>query len=316
MPSSDPNVVRIFTEICLPVFVLAGLGWMLDRVFSLQLRTLVKLNIYCFVPAFIFVAVLESPQAGWRPVQIIAFTLCVIASMAALSWASAALLGLASAGRRALQLTTMFYNCGNFGLPLMALAFPASGPAVQVFVVMTMNIATFSLGTILVAGGGSAAGQTGTRRVWSAIARQPSLYAIVAALILRQLPYRVQDVPALWAPLQHLKGGLIAVALITLGVQLAQYRPAPLRGALSWALLQRLAGGPLVAALLVLLFRFPPEIAPILILGAGAPTAVNVALLAHEFDADVSLASTMVFYSTLCSMVTVTLTLWILRLSA
>jgi predicted permease len=77
-----------------------------------------------------------------------------------------------------------------------------------------------------------------------------------------------------------------------------------------------LIGGPLVAALLVVLFRFQSDVAPILILGAGAPTAVNVALLAHEFDADVPFASTMVFYSTLCSLLTVTLTLWVLRLSA
>jgi predicted permease len=316
MPPSDPGVFAIFADILLPVFILAALGWTLDRAFSLQLRTLVKLNIYCFVPAFIFVAVLESPEAGWLPLRIIAFTLGVIAAMALMSWTFAAALRLPAGDRRALQLTTMFYNCGNFGLPLIALAYPDGGPGIQVFVVMTMNIATFSLGTLLVAGGHPAGETSSPRRAWSVIARQPSLYAILAALLLRQAPVRVQDIPAIWEPLKHLQGGLIAVALITLGVQLAQYRPAPLRRTVSWALLQRLIGGPLVAALLVVLFRFQSDVAPILILGAGAPTAVNVALLAHEFDADVPFASTMVFYSTLCSLLTVTLTLWVLRLSA
>ena len=34
-----------------------GAGWLLDRKFRLDLTTLVKLNIYFFVPAFIFVRV-------------------------------------------------------------------------------------------------------------------------------------------------------------------------------------------------------------------------------------------------------------------
>ena len=43
----------IFFSVCLPILVLAGLGWGLDRLYDLDLKSLVKLNIYPFVPAFI-----------------------------------------------------------------------------------------------------------------------------------------------------------------------------------------------------------------------------------------------------------------------
>jgi predicted permease len=51
-----------------------------------------------------------------------------------------------------------------------------------------------------------------------------------------------------------------------------------------------------------------------MILSASFPTAVNTALLAHEFQADSEFAAAAVFYSTLASMITVTAAITILRL--
>jgi malate permease and related proteins len=46
---------------------------------------------------------------------------------------------------------------------------------------------------------------------------------------------------------------------------------------------------------------------------ASFPTAVNTALLAHEFNADSQFAAAAVFYSTLLSMLTVTLLIALLH---
>ena len=37
------SIGQIFVTICLPLFVLMGVGWVLDRKFQLDLSTLVKL---------------------------------------------------------------------------------------------------------------------------------------------------------------------------------------------------------------------------------------------------------------------------------
>ena len=50
-----------------------------------------------------------------------------------------------------------------------------------------------------------------------------------------------------------------------------------------------------------------------MIVSASFPTAVNTALLAHEFNADSQFAAAAVFYSTLVSMLTVTLLIAILH---
>jgi malate permease and related proteins len=55
-------------------------------------------------------------------------------------------------------------------------------------------------------------------------------------------------------------------------------------------------------------------VAASLVLAAGAPTAVNTALLAHEFGGDVSFATSAVYYSTILSLLTTTLNLMLLRM--
>jgi malate permease and related proteins len=50
----------VFTHVLLPILVMLGCGWVIDRRFHLDLGTLVKLNIYLVVPAFIFHQVVTS----------------------------------------------------------------------------------------------------------------------------------------------------------------------------------------------------------------------------------------------------------------
>ena len=58
------NIAEIFLGVCLPLLVLIVVGWSLDRKFDFDLRTLVKLNIYLFVPAFILVRLSSSTIPG------------------------------------------------------------------------------------------------------------------------------------------------------------------------------------------------------------------------------------------------------------
>lgn len=299
---------QIFVDVCLPILILIGLGWGLDRLFDFDLKTLVKLNLYLFVPAFILVRLSTSDLAGVIGLKIVAFTVSVILSMGAISWIVCAIRRIPPGERYAMKLSTMIYNCGNWGIPLMTLAFSELGAVVQVFVLATMNLTGFSLGIFLANAGSS------DRKGWFLpILKQPSPYAILTALILRALDNPLENIIFVWTPLSYLADGLVAFALLTLGVQLAKTRPPAPRGTLGITLFIRLIGGPLVATGLTWLFGFQGEIAAILIVGAAAPTAVNTALLAHEFKADHRFAAAAVLYSTLFAAVIVTGLLAMLR---
>jgi predicted permease len=292
---------KVFSQVLLPILVLVGCGWVLDARRRLDLSTLVRLNIYLVVPAFIFHQVVTSSLSGGLALRVILFTATVIASMFAFSLCIGKWRGYDTGQTRALQLATMFYNSGNYGVPLMTLAFPGVGPLLQVFVVLTQNICTFTVGLAL-----AASAHRSLLRTALPMLRQVSLWAVAAALLVRWLHLPVTEWRWFWVPVEYLHNALVGVALVTLGVQLSQTRPHEHRSRLSWALALRLLGGPIVAALLVHPFGFHGQQAVIMIVSAGFPTAVNTALIAHEFNADAEFAAASVFYSTLTSMISVT----------
>ena len=311
------NLGPIFRDVCLPIFLLMGFGWGIDRKFTLDLGSLVKLNIYLFVPAFLFVKVVESPDSGTLGVQVTLFSCCVIAAMYFASHVIGRLLGESPGERNAMAMSTMFYNCGNFGIPVTALAFPVLGPGIHVWALMTMNLATFSIGMLIAKAQGAAKDEKESKAAklghWLSIFKQPSISGILLALLINWTGFDVEGITFVWKPVSFLAEALVAFALVTLGVQLSKTQPPPIKGHLAWALGLRLIGGPLVAAGIAKLFGFTGETAAVLILGASAPTAINTALLAHEFKAEGGFAAAAVFYSTLLSIVTVTIVVAVLK---
>jgi len=306
-----PGIFSIFSSVCLPLLALVGAGYFMDRKFGLDLGSLVKLNIYLFVPSFILVKLSTSTVPGRTGLLVMIFTACVIAAMAFFSWVAAKAGRYPPHERAGLQLVTMIYNSGNWGIPLVSLAFPNEGGVIQVFVLAAMNLTTFSVGVFLA--NASHGGRTGFWNQLTAVFRQPSIYAILLALILRFWGNPLREVVFLWAPLNYVADGLVGFALLTLGIQLSQTRPPRPAGRLGWALAIRLLGGPLAAFFLTRLFGFSGTLAAILIVGAASPTAVNTALIAHEFGTDSRFAAAAVYYSTLAATLVVTLLLAAIR---
>jgi len=305
-------LLDIFLTVCAPIFCVVGLGWLLDRKFSLHLESLVKLNIYLMVPAFIFTRVIDTELGNAAALRIAFFTAAMIALMFAASWIIIKCLRLDSRSGQALKLATMFYNCGNFGLPLVTLAFGRSGAAVQVYMLATMNVATFTVGLFLAHDRGESARTH--RKALLSVLRQPTIYAVAAGVLCKGMGWHVQSITWLWQPLDLLQACLVGFALTTLGVQMSQTKPAPFRAPMWFALGIRLVLAPLLAVALSEMFGFSKTAAASLILATGAPTAVNTALLAHEFGGDVSFATSAVYYSTLFSLITTTLNLALLRM--
>lgn len=303
----------IFVQVCLPLALVAGLGVVMDRKFHLNLESLVKLNLYLMVPAFIFVRLLDTPLVGggegW--IMLAAFSTLLLCGVG--SFLIGRILKLDNAAQKAHALASMLGNCGNFGLPLVTLAFGESAAAVQVYVLVTMNVSTFTVGLFL-ANAEATGGWRSHLRALNATLRQPAIYAVTAAALCRLLGLDAQSIPWLWSPLEMLANALIGFALVTLGVQLSQTRPAPLGPPLISCLAVRLLVAPVIAFAITCWMNFPKDIAAVIILTAGAPTAVNSALLAHEFGGDRRFATASVYYSTLLSMVTVTVCLALLKL--
>jgi len=306
------TVFSALLNICLPIFVIIGIGWSLDRAFRFDITTLVRLNLYIFVPAFIFVSLVNSELDGDTTLGVVLFTTIAIAIAFFLCWGIGAAFRLEKRRTIALQVVTMFYNCGNYGIPLMALAYPQTGPPLQAIVIVTMNVAQFTVGIALTSRSSAQPGD-GFFKHWLPVLRQASLWAIVAAILVRQFEIPVQEWTTIWIPLEYMAQAIIALALVTLGVQLSKTGRPHTDPLILTGMAIRLVIIPLLSVPVALLLGFRGDAAEVLILSTTVPTAVNAAMIMHELKGDSEFGASAVFLSTALSLVTVTTAVVVLR---
>jgi predicted permease len=346
-------IQAILLDILAPILILVALGAVMRRKFALDIVTLSKLNIYLFVPAFLFDVVSRS-RLSWSAMGgVMMVTTLNVLMLGVVVWGVGRLLGASRKTLAAVALAVMFYNSGNYGIPLAALAFPGAsgvagpapgpaerdGAAVQAFVVFAMNLLTFTVGLGIAAwarpaiaagtssGTVAAAAGESRRGIIATYFRLPMFPAVVAALLGRAWvgsgPGRELPV-AIAKPAEYLALGLIPLALVTLGAQLADNPRRPRWRPLSMVLFLRLVYGPAQMAALLYGFHLlgwkPLDLwgpgawpAASLILTAGVPTAVNTLLLVLEVGGETELAADSVFWTTVVSCVTITGWLVVIR---
>ena len=336
-------LARILLDVLAPILLMISLGAILRWKFEIDLGTLSKLNIYLLVPAFIFDKVSTSTLSWEEMGGVVTISVVQVVTLGAIVWGIGKLFRLERKMLAAVALAVMFYNSGNYGLPLAELAFPGKdapgavaaatqaargavqkdGAAVQAFILMTQNVLGYSLGLLIAA----SAHSSGLGKAFVQMFRLPVLPTLALALVARwwlkmdsshQLPVAISKTAA------YLSAGLVPIALATLGAQLASNPRWPRWKPVSLVLVLRLVLGPVQMAALLWGFHmmgggaldlwgkdgWPAEL---LILTAGVPTAIVTLLLTLELGGDVDLAADCVFWTTIFSCATISIWLLVLR---
>ncbi|HEX9998785.1 MAG TPA: AEC family transporter [Abditibacterium sp.] len=292
---------RILYDVIAPIFALIGLGYILQKKVTFDLKTLTRLNFWVFVPAFLFVHIYESKLSGAQLGRIFTHFCVFFPLLSLLTWIIAGICGFQDRLRRAVTASVMFYNSGNYGIPVAQLAFPGMALPLQVqaAIVMMQNIANFTIGLALVAGGRGKRGSDTLKEVF----KLPMVYVLVAAWAMRAL--QIAPPAPINTALHWLERGLVPIAVVTLGAQMAALKAPRLSFALVFSLGMRLVFAPTLGFATVYLLGIRGDLAQTLVISTSFPTAVNSALLALEYDNEPEFAAAAVFYSTLVSSVTV-----------
>ena len=317
------QLAHIFYYIVLPVMLLAGVGWMLQRRLGLDMPTMTRLNFYYVMPAMAYSAVVTSKVSLGEVGVVVLFSLAMLVCLAAVTLVAAWARRVPRDYRNALLMTTMFYNSGNYGAPLQQLAFQDRGLGdaafmLQTFVMITQNIMNFTMGIWLAATG---RGRVNWKESLREIFKFPPIYALPAAvltiLLREQLGARAPQVAHAIQPfcdsLAYVKDAFIAIALCTLGAQLATIKHQPTQYPISVSVIIRLLVAPAIGLGLVYLFGVEGFLAQVLLISTATPTAINVMLLCLHFDNHPDYAARAVFYSTLISPITVTLVIFLAK---
>lgn len=296
----------------IPIFILIIFGFLLSKKFNLDINTLSKLNFYIFVPGFLFFNLYstEIPKGMFKIITLIISFLIINAIIG---------LVVTKVGKfengmtSAFQNSIMFYNSGNFGVPLITLVFsnypfivngdmPYLNLALttQIMIMIVQDLTTNIFGFIN-AGGAN----THWKESFKKVLKMPSIYVVPFVIILKLIPYDFTKFP-LWPAIGYMKNGLISIALITLGVQLAKTKYNFKNKAVYISVFIRLIIGPIIAYLLIIIFGFQGIVAQTIMISSSVPTAVTTALIAVECDNFPDFTSQSVMLSTLLSLVTLT----------
>jgi predicted permease len=286
-----------------------SLGVALYKAFRLDIKTLSKLNFYLFSPAITFVMLYESDISAAVLLQVLLFFVIFFGSLFVIVEIVVRFRRYKNTGMpSAMRNSVLFYNSGNYGVPLNQLVF-ANNPltlSIQIIIMMLQSLIPNTYGVYSVN-----AHKKKFREIARTIFSLPVIYIIPLAFIMRGMEVAMPK--PIYTPIVYISQAFIATALITLGVQL---------GSMKWRFqfsnvvlsnFLRLCIGPALGFLIVYLMGLNGLIAQALVLSCAVPTSLSSVLLAVEFDNEAEFASQAVFSSTVLSMFTVTFVIYLIQ---
>jgi len=307
------DLLSAFSEVLLPVVVVVTLGYLLRRSYPIDTRSLNRISLYALTPCLIFVTLLGTDVAGAEATRL-SLQMAVVMAVTALCTLLAAIpFRLSGPQRSGFLLTTTFMNSGNYGLSVARFAFGEIGFQYAVVSFLTQALLAQTLAVYL-----ASAGRAGRRAALGQVFRLPLIYAALTALGLRLLGVRLDEssgavVAGLYHGIRLMADAAIPVLLLILGMQLTNQPPVAAHGPLATATIIRLVVSiPLAYAVgrAVGLSGLPLAVGTI---QAAMPTAVNMIVLAVEFDAWPEFVSSGVVVTTLGSLVSLTALIAVLR---
>lgn len=295
-------MLTVFVNVVLPVFIVAGMGYLLKRRFDLQIAPLNQTVLYVLMPAFIFTSLLPVDFLSEEPLRITAFAFLLAVVMLLIGFAVARAMRLDRPTANALALTAALPNLGNYGLSVVLLAFGQPGLAAGTLLLAVQMLYGLALAVFVASSGSAPLG-----RAVAEMLRQPVIYAVAAALALNLAEVTPPQfvMSALTLPSQ----AAIPVMLIVLGMNVASSSGLERPALVSVASFLRLVVGTLVGWLLAVALGIEGVARDVMIVGAAMPTAVFTILTATQFDARPKFVSDVVVVSTLASIITVTVVL-------
>jgi malate permease and related proteins len=298
-------MLTIFASVVLPVFLVAGMGYLLERWLHPPIAPLNQTVLFILMPAFIFTSLLEADFRGGEPLRIAAFALLLAVVMLLIAIVIARLARLDRLSASALMLTAAFPNLGNYGLSVVLLAYGQPGLVAGTLLLAVQMLYGLTLAVVIASSGHAPIG-----RALADVFRQPVMYAVIAALVLNLAEIAPPQflLSALTLPSQ----AAIPVMLLVLGMNIAGTSRIEAPGLVSLAVVLRLIVGTVVGWLLAVALGIEGVARDVMIVGAAMPTAVFTILTATQFDARPRFVSDVVVAGTLASIVTVTVVLALL----
>ena len=299
------GIFLVFLNVVTPVFILVVIGYFVGPRLKIDARSLSRTAYFVFIPAFVFNIISEAKIDSGLALQMLSFILVAQIAVALLGFLVGKALRQSREITAAFVLIATFGNVGNFGLPLIVFRL---GESARTYATVYF-VATVFISFVICVGVASWARSGGVTAVFS-VFKTPALIALIPALV-----FNITDVevPIFLSRLSGLLGqAMIPVMLITLGVQMGEITKIKINFNVFAASTVRLIGGPVLALLIVPYFGLEGLERSTGILQAAMPAAVLVSIIAMEYKLLPEFVTTTVLFTTLYSILTLTVILTII----
>jgi len=292
-------LVSILVSDILPIFAIAGAGFLLARYAGIDVKMLSRVVFYSLLPCLAFRMLVTSSASGPNVALLMLAAVLIMGAMGLVGFVVAKGLGLDGKTLRAFLMVVMFSNGGNYGLPVVKFAFGPEALTYGTIFFLTGSVTTYVAGSFFA---GSHRGKIAgaLEKVW----KMPSLYGLALALVVRWVGSPVPE--TIMRPIDMLSDAALPVMILVLGMQLERAvwpaRPRIVILAVGVSLLV----APLVALGLCALLGLTGPARQSAVILSSMPVAVITTILALEFEMDPEFVTSAVFLSTLASPLTLT----------
>ena len=299
-------LVDIFLADLLPIFVVAGIGFLLARRLTVPVKPLSSVIFNALAPCLVFNLLVTSPIGPLDFGRMALFCVAVTACVGLLARLAAIPLRLDRPARAAFLLVVMFSNSGNFGLPVVLFAFGREALTFATVYFVTSAVLMYTGGVFLAASG---------RRSWKdallGVRRVPTVYAVAVAAAVLALGVSVPV--GLMRPIALLSDASLPMMMLVLGMQLERARRPEKPWAVATAVAISLLIAPAIAFAVARALGLAGAAFQAAVVQSAMPAAVVTTIIALEYDLDPSFPTTAVFASTVLSPFTVTALIAYLR---
>ncbi len=286
-------------NIVLPTFLVIIVGFALGKIKKLNMSVVIDIIFYIGLPALAFTAMLSKQIVLVDASKIWASALLVMVGTGLIALI---VFKLAHFKHSGLYVPIIIMNAVNIPFPVMSMAYGQEGLLAATLFYIPVTLLSLTVGIMIF-----------SRRNWKDGIKEtlkvPAIYGAVLGLIFNLLRINVPDL--VYNPLQLIGSMVIPLTLLVLGYQLSSVRITDLPST-SLASGIRVGVGLGMGMLAVNIFGLTGVSRSVVILDSAMPSAVSTSILAMKYGNEPELVSSVVFVTTVVSILIIPLLLLLL----
>jgi malate permease and related proteins len=280
------------------------IGYLFGKYTNVDHSAISKFAMMVLSPALIFSFLVRNTLSSSEMVMIIIAILLFTLLMSIITFLIMKGLGKGNLLSPSL-LATVFPNTGNFGLPIILLAYGNEGFSVAIVIVVINIILMYSLGVYF-----ASVEENDWRGGLRKLLFLPTTYATIAAIIVL-----IFDIPVpefVYQPIKMIGDSMIPIIMLLLGIQLSRTSLKVYQGATLITSGIKVIIAPLVILVIVWALGIEGTLAKVLILQNSMPTAVVMTIIAAEYKANSEMVANVTILTTILSFFSITGLLYLL----